>query len=172
MKSDTFRLGEVYDKDFTPDPEMKWMANMPAWLWPKKWRLLGQLAKVLDEQVNYGKPNSFKSIPDASKIYNGLSLTVSPKARGQGLGKEMIRQTMAMAKELQCSHVYILATSIYSQNIFNSIGFEIISNVPYADILDRDGTSPLLKDTREHKNVQIVTYNLADEVTTTAVSPL
>ncbi len=155
-------MGEVYDKNFPRDPEMKWMASMPAWLWPEKLRLLGMVMVKMDEQVNYGKPNSFKTLPEASKIYHGLSLTVSSKARGLGLGKEMIHRTMTMAKEMQCSHVYILATSIYSQAIFKSVGFEMNHEVAYADILDFDGTSPLFKDTREHKSLQVVSFDLAN----------
>ena len=92
-----------------------------------------------------------------------LSHSVSPKARGLGLGKELINRTMALAKEKECSHVYILATSIYSQAIFKKMKFEIMNEVYYNTYKNSDG-SDFFNDLREHKSVQIVSYDLSNFV--------
>ena len=91
----------------------------------------------------------------------GHSLSVKSEARGLGIGKELIRRTMALAKEKECSIVYILTTSIYSQAIFKSLGFRVLQEMAYDEFKDYDGT-PFFRDMREHKKAQVVAYDLTN----------
>ncbi len=72
--------------------------------------------------LQYGKKICLKDVPEATKVYVGMSLSVSRDGRGKGLGKELIRRSMDWAKNNDCSHMYIYATGIYSQAIFDQIG--------------------------------------------------
>ena len=93
---------------------MRWMASMPSWCFPNQLIKLGMLLIFFDE-IPYGNNRPFQEIEDLSKFYHGKSLTVSSKARGMGLGTELIKQTNKNALDKGCSHVYIAATSVYSQ---------------------------------------------------------
>ena len=77
-----------------------------------------------------------------------------------GLGKELIKRTNKIALDKGCSHVYIAATSIYSQGIFKKLAFQILHEKPYEDFMDRDGKSPFFTDMREHKSCQVVLCDL------------
>ena len=116
-------------------------------------------AKWMDV-IKYGKKYAYEAVPNATKIYHGHSVTVAPKARGMGLGKELIRRSMDLAHKRGCSHVYILATSIYSQRIFRDFKFTILQEMPYEDFLDRDGHSCFFQNMNEHKTAQVVLYEL------------
>ena len=100
-----------------------WLHSPHAGALPKQKLIkLGMTLKFLDS-VKYGKSYAFQDLPQATKFYHGHSLTVARTARGMGLlGKELISRTMKMAQERGCSHVYILATSLYSQRIFQNLG--------------------------------------------------
>ena len=43
-----------------------------------------------------GKDCAFEDVPNATKFYHGLSLTTSHKARGMGIGKELVMRTNAI----------------------------------------------------------------------------
>ena len=85
---------------------MRWMASMPSWCFPYKLIKLGMLLLFFDE-LRYGNVYAFEDVENVTKFYHGKSLTVGSKARGMGLGKELIKQTNKIALEKGCSHVYI-----------------------------------------------------------------
>ena len=134
-----------------------------SWLLPKKFKK-GQESLDFMEHGGYGKDMAFKDVPDATKIYNGLSLTVGANTRGLGLGKELIERSYAIAKEKGCSHVYIAASSKYSQAIFKKLNFEVLHEENYGDAEGPNGTK-LFKDMREHKSIQIIVFDLSNLVT-------
>ena len=90
------------------------MASMPSWCFPNQLIKLGMLFLFFDD-VRYGNNFAFEEIENLTKLYHGKAVTVGSKARGMGLGKELIKQTNKIALDKGCSHVYIAATSIYSQ---------------------------------------------------------
>ena len=154
----SFRLGATFDKNTKRDPKFKWLCPYPSWLVPKKLMILAYMSKFFD-QLRYGKDWAFEDVPNATKFYNGLSLTVSSKARGLGLGSELIQRTNVYAKKWNCSHVYIGASSKYSQAIFKKIGFDVLHEAQYSGFKGKDGTD-LFKDMREHKVCQVVLLDL------------
>ena len=116
-----FRTGEVFTRENVEEPDFRWMGNMPSWCFPKKLITLGRVVQFMDV-LHYGKKTMLKEVSNASKVYVGTSLSVSQAGRGKGLGKELIRRSMDWAKNNDCSHMYIYATGIYSQAIFDKIG--------------------------------------------------
>ena len=73
--------------------------------------------------IRYGKKYCFEDVPEATKVYVGMSLSVTSEGRGKGLGTELLKRSMAFAKTNGCTHMYILATSKYSQAIFDKMGW-------------------------------------------------
>ena len=73
---------------------MDWLCSWPAWLIPKKLMTIAFCDKFT-EKLRYGKVYAYEDLPNATKIYTGLNLAVSPKARGLGLGKKLIERSVA-----------------------------------------------------------------------------
>ena len=73
---------------------MDWLCNWPAWLVPKKLMTIAFCDKFT-EKLRYGKIYAYEDLTNATKIYTGLNLAVSPKARGLGLGKKLIERSVA-----------------------------------------------------------------------------
>ena len=134
------------------------MTSVPEYFIPKNFHALAMIEKFLDS-MGYGKKSAFLDFPNATKIYSGQSVCVSPKARGLGLGKELIRCTNILAKDKGCSHVYILATSLYSQKIFQSLKFQVHSERDYDTYKNKDGSN-FFKDMGVHKSAQLVVFDL------------
>ena len=86
-------------------------------------------------------------------------MTVGPKARGLGLGTELIKRTNAIAKEQGCSHVYICASSFYSQAIFKKLKFYVLHELLYEGYKNNKG-SDFFIDMGEHKSCQMVVFDL------------
>lgn len=132
---------------------------LPKWIFPQKLIKVGMLAKFFIEEMQYGKELAFEKVPKATKFYLGHSLTISSEARGLGLGKELLKRSMDMARNLHCSHMYVLATSCYSQAIFKKLNFDILTQVEYEKFMDSNGT-PFFQDMREHVFCEIVVFDL------------
>ena len=159
MFSFSYRTGTTVDKTKKDDPSLAWLSNLPTWLFPNVVIWAGLLIKFL-EKLGYGITNNgWKEVPEATKFYHGLSLTVGSEARGMGLGKELIKRTLKIGKEKDCSHCYILASSIYSQRIFKDLGFQVLHEEAYDEFHDKNGEI-FFKDMREHKTCQVVLYDL------------
>ena len=160
-----YRVGCIFDKKMATD-EAKFMVHYKrmyflfSWLFPKKFKIGIDCLEFM-EYGKYGKDMAFADVPNATKFYNGLSLTVGSKARGLGLGKELIERTNAIAKEKGCSHVYIVATSKYSQAIFKNLNFEVLHETDYIGFKGRNGED-LFKDMKDHKSSQIVLFDLSN----------
>ena len=78
-----------------------------------------------------------------------------------GLGKELVKRTNKIALEKGCSHVYVQATSIYSQRIFQKLSFQVLHEMPYdhEDFVDQDG-NPFFQNMGEHKTEQVLVCDL------------
>ena len=149
----------MFDKTYRKEPKFEWMASLPSWLVPKQWMKFALLEKFL-RILSYGREYAYEDIPNATKFYCGLNLTVGQKTRGLGLGTELIKRTNAIAKEKDCSHVYILSTSFYSQAIFKKLNFQLVQEQKYGEFKNKDG-SDFFIDMREHKNCQVVVFDLS-----------
>ncbi len=84
---------------------------------------------------------------------------VSKKARGLGLGKEMIKMSIEIGRQLGCELYFACVSGIYSQKIFRDLDFTLMKEITYEDVKDRRGKT-ILNDTREHKKCQTVYLRL------------
>ena len=155
------RLGETFDQSYVDDATtLRWIVKyLPSWLMPQKLMILSKLDEFFDI-IRYGKNYAIEDFPLHTKFYHGHSVSVSPKARGLGIGKELIQQTMTLARDKGCTLVYILATSIYSQRIFANLKFDILNEFEYDEFKDENGKI-FFKDMREHTTAQLVAFDLS-----------
>ena len=70
-----FRLGYVFEqKMLDEEPNIRWMASMPKWCFPKKLITLGLLMKHNDT-LRYGNEYALQDLENCTKYYHGQSLT-------------------------------------------------------------------------------------------------
>ena len=76
------------------------MRSLPLWMVPRKFMSMACFKHFMkSSEIRYDKEMTFGDLPKATKFYHGLSLTVSSKSRGLGLGKELVERTNVLAKE-------------------------------------------------------------------------
>ena len=56
------------------EPDLRWMASMPKWCFPKKLITIGLLMKHMDK-LRYSNEFALKDIENCTKFYHGMSLT-------------------------------------------------------------------------------------------------
>ena len=156
-----YRIGIICDRaNLEPDgvPHlMLWIAGLPAFLpIPTKMVAMANTVELLGE-LKYCKSAAFDALKDAQRIYFAISLTVSKKARGMGLGAEMAKRGYGIAAKNGCDYTYVLASSLYSQRIFHKLGnATILQEFNYEDYkYDKKGR-PFITDPKEHKVLQLL----------------
>jgi len=61
------------------------------------------------------------------------------------------------AKDNGCEFSYLMATGVYSQSMFKKLGYKVLNEVSYAEMLDPNGHK-IVWDHREHKSVQLLYF--------------
>ena len=89
------------------------------------------------------------------QIYFGQAVCVGKEARGKGLGEELIQRCNQIAKANECEYTYLLASGKYSQAIFAKIGYKVLKEFMYEELVDPYGKA-IIWDYREHKITQLV----------------
>ncbi len=94
--------------------------------------------------------------------------TFAPREyRGMGLGFELLRLTMDVARALKCDHYFSSGSGIYSQKIFADAGFVVMRFMKYKNIVDRRNPDRrVLNDTREHTHVNTVSFKFSNTLWT------
>ena len=87
------------------------------------------------------------------KIFMGEVLAVAKSARGLKLGTALTLQSMELAKEKECEGYMAALTGIYSQKIYNDLGFSFVKEIVYAEFKDKDG-NVIFNDTMEHPSMK------------------
>ena len=157
------RIGEIVSRNNAKDepiPPIMWIGNLPSFVpIPEKLTHLINLVQHIDD-LNYGKTAAFQELKDADKIYFAANVCVSDKARGCGLGTELVKRGYEIAKKAGCLYTYVLASSMYSQKIFHKLGnCNVLHEVKYEDYkYDKKGR-PFLSDPQEHKVIQVLAIN-------------
>ena len=154
------RMGEIVSRKNVKDeplPPIMWIGNLPSFIpIPKK---LIDMTNVIQHfnDLKYSKCNAFEDLKDTDMIYFAANVCVSSKARGLGLGTELIKRGYEIAKNAGCGYTYILASSIYSQKIFHKLGnCKVLHEVKYEDYKYDKRGRPFLVDPREHKVIQVL----------------
>ena len=107
--------------------------------------------------LSYSKCNAFDELKDTDMIYFAAIVCVSSKARGLGLGTELVKRGYDIAKKPACGYTYILASSMYSQKIFHNLGdCNVLHEIKYEDYKYDKKRRPFLIDPREHTVIQIL----------------
>ena len=154
------RFGEIIKKDnqrygiSNMDPNMEFLASLPTFI-PKKVRNVGNFSK-LQEKLPYGKYLAFEEIKEADTLYFCHLLCVGREARGKGLGLELIKRGHKLAIQGGCSDTFVMATGMFSQRIFQKLGYTVLHEVKYADCEKDHKGRPFLNDYGDHKVLQIV----------------
>ena len=154
------RIGEIESRRNVKRvtlPPILWIGSLPAFLpIPKK---LIDMSNVIQHLIdlNYGKNEAFEELKDIDKIYFAANVCVSNKARGCGLGTELVKRGYEIAKNEGCGYTYILASSLYSQKIFHKLGnLQVLHEIKFEDYkYDKKGR-PFLIDPREHEVIQVL----------------
>ena len=154
------RIGEIVSRKNAKDealPPIMWLGNLPSFVpIPKKLIDMINLIQYLID-LNYGKVNAFEELKDTDKIYFAANVCVSDKARGLGLGTELVKRGYDIAKNAGCGYTYVLASSIYSQKIFHKLGnCDVLHQINYEDYKYDKRGRPFLIDPREHKVIQVL----------------
>ncbi|XP_020810643.1 dopamine N-acetyltransferase-like [Drosophila serrata] len=76
---------------------------------------------------------------DVDCIFDVRKLSVDSSYRGRGIGNELIKQSMALAKKKGFSLMKTDSTGVYSQKIFHSLGFEVHAEQSYDEYTDDNG---------------------------------
>ena len=154
------RMGEIMSRKNVKDepfPPIMWMGNLPSFIpVPKKLiHLINLLQHFID--IRYSKSIAFEELKDTDMIYFANCVCVSSKARGLGLGTELVKRGYDIAKKAGCGYTYISASSKYSQKIFHNLGdCNVLHEQKYEDLKYDKRGRPFLIDPREHEVIQIL----------------
>lgn len=132
-----------------------WMRRL-QWALPSKISRANAAAEHL-ERTARGHVNLAMADLGASSIFEGEILGVRRKERGLGLGREMLRRSMEVARRQGCEVYYAGASGTYSQKVFRDLGFSVLREVAYADMRDGKGRE-LLSDVGEHSTAQFMYF--------------
>ena len=86
------------------------------------------------------------------KVFVGDILSVSRSHRGMRLGTALTLRSMVLARAMGCDCYFAILTGIYSQRIYEGLGFTWLRECAYASIRDRNGKE-VLCDVGEHKSM-------------------
>src|SRR5260221_12769664 len=68
-----------------------------------------------------------------------LSMYVQPESRGQGLGKALLQEVIAQAKQLvgvEQLHLTVVTTNAAARSLYHSMGFEVYGTIQRALKMD------------------------------------
>uniref|UniRef100_A0A915CW47 aralkylamine N-acetyltransferase n=1 Tax=Ditylenchus dipsaci TaxID=166011 RepID=A0A915CW47_9BILA len=86
-----------------------------------------------------------KLIPrSVKKVFKIDIISVHPSFTGHGLGSEMVKRSVQMARELDCEYVYTCASAKASNRIFTRFGFVPVKTIPFDKFLENG--QPVYKD--------------------------
>ncbi len=90
---------------------------------------------------------------EVDKFFSGEVLGVAKEMRGLGMGKELLRMSMDLAREAGCQAYFSCVSGIYSSKIYEDMKFTFLRESLYADVKDQKGRI-IMNDTREHTKSQ------------------
>jgi len=152
------RFGKVVNQsDYTFHlVALKYMFWWFSWFVPSSYQFISRIL-LFNHKINYDVYKMFDDLGDV--IYEGLCVCVSVSSRVKGLGTELIKQSMQIARDRGCKSMYLVATGKYSQRIFEKLEFRVLNQFEYEDV-KYDNGDIMVCDAREHTKCQIVCKQL------------
>lgn len=88
------------------------------------------------------------------KVMHSMLLGVDKDYRSKGLGTQLYRENMKLAKKLGYSLYTCDCTSLYSAKACLNLGFDIVYEMPYADYKDENGVQ-IFKPHPPHDKIRV-----------------
>ncbi len=145
------------DGEEKPRHYTKWMRHF-YWVLPQRTVHWNIFSYYVEEELRYHPTFAMEDIGTKS-VCVGELLCVSQKVRGLGLGRELVRLSVDLARKRDSEAYFAIVSGVYSQKIYKDLGFALLREMAYEDMRDNAGRT-LLNDTREHKKAQIAYYKL------------
>ena len=149
----------MYVSDPKPRPSLtsRLISYFKDWTWlvPDKMYKHELMSEMFCDKIRYVPEYVLEDLA-CSRVYFAEMLCVAKDHRGIGLGREMVMQSMDVARDMMgCEAYFAVVSSIYSQKIYSDLGFETLVELKYEDFRDKYG-KVLIKDGREHTLVRSV----------------
>ncbi|KAK0414280.1 hypothetical protein QR680_007244 [Steinernema hermaphroditum] len=91
--------------------------------------------------------NISSTTPNASKIFKIDVICVNPYYARQGIAKQMVEQSLKLAKDLGCQYAASCATAVASQYLFDKLHFSCAREIPFASY--KEGGLPIFRNLRD-----------------------
>ena len=127
---------------------IKYFSKFMSKRWIKNMLVIDLLKNIL-----HYDPHKVMVEQDIKKVFMGEILAVAKSARGLKLGTALTLQSMELAKEKECEGYFAGLTGIYSQKIYEDLGFPFVRELIYADHKDKDGNI-VFDNTLEHTSAK------------------
>jgi len=129
--------------------------KVASWLLPVLPKEYGQFFFLLElfNRMNYDVAAAFDLL-NCDVIYEDSLLASARHSRVKGLGTELVRRSLDIARAAGCQHIYTIATGDYSSKIFFKLDFTLDNEHFYDQLKDEEGRQ-ILQDTREHSRSRI-----------------
>ncbi|XP_059082689.1 uncharacterized protein LOC131880170 [Tigriopus californicus] len=88
--------------------------------------------------------DSFDEFKDLDRIYAMFALATHLDWGGKGIAKELLAQSIKVAKNLGCRGAQVVATNDATIHIFQKLGMTLLQQVPW-DEIQVNGKKPLIK---------------------------
>ena len=144
------------------DSKLKLFARLPKYA-PVPLKVMQGInfLKLRDDVLKFNPKYLFEQFKDADKICEGLVLCVARNGRRKGIGLELVKKSLELARTLKCDYYVTMATSNYSQKLFiEKFNFECSRQISYKDHTIDERGRPFLDNTAEHESIKILTYDL------------
>ena len=67
------------------------------------------------------------------QFYDMFTLATHPNYRGKGIGKNLVVESLKLAKQAGCTAAIVLATNDFSRKIFDKVGMTMIATKDWKD---------------------------------------
>lgn len=129
--------------------------KVTSWLLPVLPKEYSQFFLLIDlfNKMNYDVVKAFDKL-DCDVMYEDSLLSTAKESRVKGLGTELVRRSLDIARGKGCEYIYTIATGEYSSKIFFKLDFTLDNQHFYDQLKDEEGRQ-ILNDTREHHSSRV-----------------
>lgn len=93
-------------------------------------------------------------------IFNIAHLSVSKNFKNQGIGKDLMKKSLALARDANYNYAKVICTNMFTQKICDKIGMTPAWNLPYKNILSEETCKPLILPDDPHTHAHVYYVDL------------